>query len=82
MSKGPRRAALARAAVVALTILVMTPLAGPLAACPSCDTGRQARSDVWNDDFAQHLLFAALPFLVIGAICVHVERMARSGRRT
>ena len=82
MSKSAHNVGLARAAVIALTIFATTLLVTPLEACPSCATGRQARSEVWDDEFALHLLFAALPFLVIGAICVRVEAMDRSRRRT
>lgn len=42
--------------------------------CPSCPAGREARSEVWNDQFGAHLVAALLPFLVIGAICARVEK--------
>jgi hypothetical protein len=81
MSKGVRSVGLARAAVVALPVIATSLLAAPLQACPSCPTSREARSQVWSHDFALNLLFTALPFLVIGAICVRVEAIGRSGPR-
>ena len=52
-------------------------LASPAAACPDCAVGRQARSEVWNQDFGPNLLFALLPFLLIGVICLAAERIGR-----
>src|SRR4051794_7678425 len=43
------------------------------AACPNCAIGRQARSQVWNDDFGTNLLAALLPFAVIGSVCLGFE---------
>jgi hypothetical protein len=50
------------------------------AACPSCATGRQARSEVWKDDFGANLLVAVFPFLVIGGICLRAETIGRPAR--
>jgi hypothetical protein len=57
----------------------LTALALPLPAlaCPDCALGREARRSVWSDDFAHHLAVALLPFVVIGAICAHVEARGR-----
>ena len=52
--------------------------AAPAMACPNCAVGREARSEVWNRDFAFNLAVALLPFLLIGSICVRVE--ATDGR--
>ncbi|MDP9151180.1 MAG: hypothetical protein M3O36_14730 [Myxococcota bacterium] len=53
-------------------------LVAPVAACPNCAVGRQARSEVWNDDFGKNLFVALLPFILIGAICVRAERIGRT----
>jgi hypothetical protein len=42
--------------------------------------GRQARSEVWNEDFAFNLFVALLPFLVIVGVCVRVEASDRRRR--
>jgi hypothetical protein len=49
-------------------------------ACPNCEAGRQARSEVWSDDFGFNLSVTLLPFLVIGAICLHAESMGRKAK--
>jgi hypothetical protein len=63
------------AAATALAALLA--MATPAAACPSCATGQQARSEVLAGDFGIHLLEMALPFLVIGALCVPVDAIGR-----
>jgi hypothetical protein len=73
MTRGMHRARLERAASVVAAVGVTS----SADACPSCATGRQARSEVWNDDFGFHLFAALLPYLLIGAICIYAER----GRR-
>jgi len=50
-------------------------VATPASACPSCEVGERARALVWSDGFRTKLGVAALPFLVIGAICLRVEKM-------
>jgi hypothetical protein len=39
--------------------------------------GRQARAQLWTDDFSQNLLLALAPFLVIGALSVRVNRIGK-----
>jgi hypothetical protein len=65
------------AVTIALALLASVPVAFPAHACPDCAAGRQARHEVWSDDFGFNLVVALLPFLVIGAICVWVERSRR-----
>jgi hypothetical protein len=57
-----------------LAIAVAPLLAAPAQGCPDCALGREARREAWADDFALELLATALPFVVIGAVCVRVER--------
>ena len=52
-------------------------LAPPAFACPDCVEGRAARSQVWQDGFAQNLVVALLPFLLIGAISARAEAIGR-----
>jgi hypothetical protein len=66
------------ALVLVLAVSVALEVHPAAAACPSCEPGRQARSEVWNEDFGTNLLVAALPFLVIAGICLRVEAIGRS----
>jgi hypothetical protein len=72
----------ARALVTGLTLVTAVVAVTPARACPSCPAGRQARSEVWNDDFGFNLLVALLPFLVVGAICARAEAIGRPARRS
>jgi hypothetical protein len=54
--------------------------AGLAAACPSCPVGRAAREQVCEDGFSMRLLAVILPFLVMGAVSLWVERRADSAR--
>jgi hypothetical protein len=76
-SRTPRAAAVCRTAGASLAVVAALSAGGPAEACPSCPVGRQARSEVWNCDFEQNLFYALLPFLVIGAVCLGVERIGR-----
>jgi len=69
-----------RSRVLALGLAVCATVAvAPAAlACPDCAVGRQARTEVWNDDFAFNLFVALLPFLMIGAVCLRVEAIGRA----
>jgi hypothetical protein len=53
---------------------------GLAAACPSCPVGRAARQQVCEDGFSLRLLAVVLPFLVMGAVSVWVERAADRAR--
>ena len=64
----------ALALLVALTLATVTPA---VAACPGCPTAVQARLEVWHRDLFFNLLVAALPFLIIGSICVRYEEADR-----
>jgi hypothetical protein len=59
-------------ALVAMTITLSA------TACPNCAVGKQARSAVWSDDFGFHLALAAIPFIVIGALCLCAEWIGRA----
>jgi len=52
-------------------------IASPARACPNCAVGRQARSEVWNQDFGENLTVALLPFAIVGALCVRIEAESR-----
>ncbi|MFZ5893895.1 MAG: hypothetical protein ACOY0T_22730 [Myxococcota bacterium] len=60
------------ASVASLTLVV----AAPAAACPSCALATEVRTRFWADDFGYHLAVAALPFLLILAVCWRLERAA------
>ena len=64
------------AAAVSLALLAIIAL--PATACPNCAPARQARSEVWSDNFALHFGFVALPFLVIGGLCLAAEAIERT----
>lgn len=76
-ARTPRAVATLRSVGAVLSTGAMFFAAAPAAACPDCAVGRQARSEVWNDDFARNVFVALLPFIVIGTICVRVERIGR-----
>jgi uncharacterized membrane protein len=46
-------------------------------ACPNCELGRQARSEVWTSGFGANLIGALLPFLVVAITSVRVGSFAR-----
>ena len=73
-SRGPR-VAIARAILLATTLLASLALAAPVGACPDCAVGRQARAQVWTDDFGANMFVALAPFLIIGAVSVWVNRI-------
>jgi hypothetical protein len=64
-------------AAVALTL---SSTMAPAEACPKCAPGVEARRQVWTEDFGRNLAVALLPFVIIGAICVRVERIGRPPR--
>ena len=74
----PRAVAIVRSVVAVLSMGATLSLAAPAAACPNCAVGRQARNEVWSDDFGRNMVVALLPFIVIGAICVRADRVGRA----
>jgi hypothetical protein len=50
-------------------------------ACPDCAVGREARAQLWTDDFGPNLLLALIPFLFIGAVSVWANRIGRATPR-
>jgi hypothetical protein len=46
-------------------------------ACPACPIGKTAREQVLASGFAQNLLIALAPFILIGATCLWVERIGK-----
>jgi hypothetical protein len=49
----------------------------PAHACPNCPAAEQARRQVWRDRFADNLAVAALPFIIIGAVCARAHGIGR-----
>ena len=47
------------------------------AACPSCPVGREAREQVFNQQFGTNLLIAAAPFVVVGLVSLWAERVGK-----
>jgi hypothetical protein len=64
-----------RASWVALLCVAAWMLAPSAGACPSCAEGLRAREAVAQNDFGRNLATAALPFLIIGAVCARVHRI-------
>jgi hypothetical protein len=56
-------------------------LAPPACACPRCAEGMQARQAVLHEDFGRNLAVAALPFLLIGALCARLDAIGKNGER-
>jgi hypothetical protein len=46
--------------------------------CPNCQVGIEARAQFSSDGFGFNLGAVLLPFLIVGAICLSIERLARS----
>lgn len=67
-----------RATWLALTLVASVGAACPAEACPDCATGREARAQVWGDDFGVDLLLGLAPFLIIGAISAWANRIGQS----
>ena len=64
--------------VAALSVaLIALTIAPEAAACPNCAVGKQARSEVWNGEFGFNLAVVALPFLLIGGLCLRVDSLGR-----
>jgi hypothetical protein len=59
---------------IAFAILILT---APAAACPDCAEGVQARAAVWRDGFGHNWAVAALPFLIVGALCARAQAIGR-----
>jgi hypothetical protein len=68
------------APAVAISLVLGASVARASATCPDCAPGRQARSEVWSDDFPFYLGVAALPFLLIGGVCLGAEAVGRTRR--
>jgi len=60
----------------AVLVAVLT-CSAPALACPSCAPGLQARAEVWSDGFLRNLATAALPFVVVGAVCARLQKVGR-----
>jgi hypothetical protein len=63
-------------AVACMTLL----FAVEAAACPNCAIGQQARNQVLSEDFGANLVVAVLPFLIIVAVCLRVERIGTASK--
>jgi hypothetical protein len=72
-----RRAAFASVLATAFALVALA-IAPSAAACPDCALGRQMRSELWHDQFLYNFTLAALPFLLIGALCVCAEAIGRT----
>ena len=62
-------------ATALVTLLIAARSAG---ACPDCAVGRQARAQLWTDDFGLNLVLALVPFLIIGAVSLWANRIGRA----
>lgn len=62
------------AAVAAVGLALAAP---PAHACPGCAAARSARTEIFGDGFFRNLAIAVLPFLIIGAVCLHVQNSGR-----
>lgn len=50
------------------------------AACPNCAVGREAREQVFGPEFFTNLSVSLLPFALIAAVCLRMERIGKSPR--
>jgi hypothetical protein len=66
-----------RALLSGLVLLSGILLTAEVAACPNCSPGKQARAEIWRDDFAWRVSAALLPFLLVGVVCLRAESMDR-----
>lgn len=66
----------------ALTIAALSSIAAPAAACPGCEPGRQARAELWRDDFAHKLAVASFPFAIVLAASAYAEGIGRPRRKS
>jgi hypothetical protein len=71
--RAPRARHARRLVVAAAALLLALGWVKPARACPDCAIGRQARTEVWSDDFAFHVCVTVLPFLIIGCVCIALE---------
>jgi hypothetical protein len=66
---------------IALALLLAASLSAlPAHACPDCAVGKQARAELWNDDFTYNLVVALLPFLVVGLVSYQLNGIGRPDR--
>lgn len=65
------RSRVLEALIVLLGLLALTP--APARACPDCEAGRRARTQVLGESFGSRLLAILSPFLVPAAIAAFVE---------
>ena len=79
MPRGAPRRAPILCMTMTMALLSLLAFASPAWACPNCAEGRQARTQVWRDDFLHNFLVALLPFLLVGAISVRANAIGRSG---
>jgi hypothetical protein len=75
--RAPARRACSRALFAIAALCAWPTFARVALACPSCEAGIRARSEVWSDGFAAHFAIALLPFLVIGLVCFYAESIGR-----
>jgi hypothetical protein len=65
-----------------ITVLCITLITSTSWACPSCPVGRTARQQVWDQGFAQNLLIAVVPFVLVGFACLWAERIGKQAQRS
>jgi hypothetical protein len=71
----------ASALALALALLLSgSVLPGSARACPDCAVGKQARTALWDEQFAYHLVVALLPFLVVGLASYQLNGIGRPDR--
>jgi hypothetical protein len=74
----PSRTERLRWAFAALLIAAaVTCSARPASACPGCAAASAARAEIFGEAFFRNLAVAALPFVIIGAVCARVQRLGR-----
>jgi hypothetical protein len=78
-SKGlPSPVAVGRALRLAMALLASLAFAWPVRACPKCAAGRDARAQIWTDDFGINLFLALVPFLIVGAVSARANRIGKA----
>jgi hypothetical protein len=70
-----------RSTLLAAFVILAVTGARPARGCPDCVVAREARAQVYGEDFVHRLALAALPFLLVGAIALRADAIGRREER-
>ncbi len=63
--------------VIVCALVLSTLCAVQASACPDCPEAREARHLVWTQGFGFNLFVTTLPFVVVAAVILAIERFGR-----